>query len=262
MAETKDFSGKVNIDQELLAILCCPETKQDVVLANDALIARLNDRIAKRELKNKAGQPVSEKLDGGLIRADKGGHPGDADRGRDSDRGSRLISSTQPVVLPPLSRATPGLWSHEPHVSHASSPRSERDRSERRSRDEEANLGLVLVGLGASGSAALRAEVFVEVAGWEDEKQTLSGGRGLTARRTVEQRGAKRPVLVAGRLAPLLPRRRAAGPNRAPGTRRSGPRAETRALGTGRTHEAILSKSVSRGQAGEKVLAPSPGLVL
>ena len=71
MAETKDFSGKVNIDQELLAILCCPETKQDVVIANDALIARLNDRIAKRELKNKAGQPVSEKLDGGLIRADK-----------------------------------------------------------------------------------------------------------------------------------------------------------------------------------------------
>ncbi|OLB55596.1 MAG: hypothetical protein AUH35_02235 [Nitrospirae bacterium 13_1_40CM_62_7] len=59
------------MDQELLAILCCPETKQDVVLANDALIARLNDRIAKRELKNKAGQPVSEKLDGGLIRADK-----------------------------------------------------------------------------------------------------------------------------------------------------------------------------------------------
>ncbi|MEK6525528.1 MAG: hypothetical protein AABZ22_01510, partial [Nitrospirota bacterium] len=71
MAETKDFSGKVNIDQELLAILCCPETKQDVALADDALIARLNDRIAKRELKNKAGQPVSERLDGGLIRADK-----------------------------------------------------------------------------------------------------------------------------------------------------------------------------------------------
>lgn len=71
MAETKDFSGKVNIDRDLLAILCCPETKQDVTLADDALIVRLNDRIAKRELKNKAGQPVSEKLDGGLIRADK-----------------------------------------------------------------------------------------------------------------------------------------------------------------------------------------------
>lgn len=61
----------VNVDQELLAILCCPDTKQDVTLADDALVARLNERIAKGELKNKAGQPVTEKLDGGLIRADR-----------------------------------------------------------------------------------------------------------------------------------------------------------------------------------------------
>jgi uncharacterized protein YbaR (Trm112 family) len=66
MAETK-----VNIDKELLAILCCPETKQDVNLASDALITTLNDRIGKSELKNKAGQTVTEKLDGGLLRADK-----------------------------------------------------------------------------------------------------------------------------------------------------------------------------------------------
>ena len=71
MSETKAASGKVNIDKELLAILCCPETKQDVALADGALIARLNDRIGKGELKNKAGQPVTEKLDGGLLRADK-----------------------------------------------------------------------------------------------------------------------------------------------------------------------------------------------
>ena len=71
MSETKIASGKVNIDKELLAILCCPETKQDVALADDALIARLNDRVGKGELKNKAGQPVTEKLDGGLLRADK-----------------------------------------------------------------------------------------------------------------------------------------------------------------------------------------------
>ena len=128
--------------------------------------------------------------------------------------------------------------------------RSARSRSEDRSRDEEAHLGPVLVGLGAGGSPALRAEVFVEVAGGENEKQTLSGGRGLTARRAIEQGGPKRPVLVAGRLASLLPRQRAAGRRRAAGTRRSGPRAETRALGTGRAHGAILSKSVSRGQAG------------
>ena len=71
MSETKAASGKVNIDKELLAILCCPETKQDVALADGALIARLNDRIGKGELKNKAGQQVTEKLDGGLLRADK-----------------------------------------------------------------------------------------------------------------------------------------------------------------------------------------------
>lgn len=64
-------TGKVNIDKELLAILCCPETKQDVALADVALVARLNERIARGDLKNKAGQTVTEKLDGGLIRADK-----------------------------------------------------------------------------------------------------------------------------------------------------------------------------------------------
>jgi uncharacterized protein YbaR (Trm112 family) len=69
--ETKEPSRKMNLDKELLAILCCPETKQDVTLANDELIVRLNARIDKGELKNKAGQAVSEKLDGGLLRADK-----------------------------------------------------------------------------------------------------------------------------------------------------------------------------------------------
>lgn len=64
-------TGKVNIDKELLAILCCPETKQDVALADADLIARLNERIARGELKNKGGHTVTEKLDGGLIRADK-----------------------------------------------------------------------------------------------------------------------------------------------------------------------------------------------
>jgi uncharacterized protein YbaR (Trm112 family) len=71
MGETKESTGKVNIDKELLAILCCPETKQEVILAEETLIAQLNARVGRGELKNKAGQPVSEKLDGGLIRADR-----------------------------------------------------------------------------------------------------------------------------------------------------------------------------------------------
>lgn len=71
MPDMKESSEKGIIDKELLAILCCPETKQEVSLAEEALIAELNVRIEKADLKNKAGQPVSEKLDGGLIRADK-----------------------------------------------------------------------------------------------------------------------------------------------------------------------------------------------
>jgi len=62
---------KANIDKELLAILCCPETKQDVALASDALIGTLNTRVQQGTLKNKAGQSVKEPLDGGLLRADK-----------------------------------------------------------------------------------------------------------------------------------------------------------------------------------------------
>lgn len=63
--------GKVNLDKDLLAILCCPETKQNVHLAEDSLIERLNDQVARGELRNKANQAVKEKLDGGLIRADR-----------------------------------------------------------------------------------------------------------------------------------------------------------------------------------------------
>ncbi|MGQ0810305.1 MAG: Trm112 family protein [Nitrospiraceae bacterium] len=61
---------KVNIDQDLLAILCCPDTKQEVRLADESLIERLNAAISKGNLKNKAQAAVTEKLDGGLIRSD------------------------------------------------------------------------------------------------------------------------------------------------------------------------------------------------
>ena len=71
MGNSNDSAPKVTIDKDLLAILCCPETKQDIALADPALIHQLNDRIVKGELKNKAGQIVTEKLDGGLLRSDK-----------------------------------------------------------------------------------------------------------------------------------------------------------------------------------------------
>jgi uncharacterized protein YbaR (Trm112 family) len=58
------------IDPELLKILCCPETHQELRLADPAVINKLNGQVAAGALKNRAGQPVQEKLDAGLIRAD------------------------------------------------------------------------------------------------------------------------------------------------------------------------------------------------
>ena len=71
MEPTQNISDKSSIAPELLAILCCPETKQDIRLADQELIQRLNVGIEKGDVQNKAGQPVKEKLDGGLIRDDK-----------------------------------------------------------------------------------------------------------------------------------------------------------------------------------------------
>jgi uncharacterized protein YbaR (Trm112 family) len=65
-----DVRKKVNLDKDLLAILCCPDTKQPVMLADDLLIERVNGAIDRGSLKNKAQKPVTEKLDGGLIRSD------------------------------------------------------------------------------------------------------------------------------------------------------------------------------------------------
>ena len=58
------------IDSELLKILCCPETHQDLRPAEAALIDGLNRQISSGTLKNRAGQAVTEKINGGLIRAD------------------------------------------------------------------------------------------------------------------------------------------------------------------------------------------------
>lgn len=58
------------VDKDLLAILCCPESKQAVTLADSALIQRLNEAINGRRLQNKGKQVVTEPVEGGLLRAD------------------------------------------------------------------------------------------------------------------------------------------------------------------------------------------------
>ena len=58
------------IDAELLKILCCPETHQDLRLAEPALVEKLNQQITASALKNRVGQPVQEKIETGLLRGD------------------------------------------------------------------------------------------------------------------------------------------------------------------------------------------------
>jgi uncharacterized protein YbaR (Trm112 family) len=58
------------ISQDLLEILCCPETHQPLTVAEASVVEQLNGQIAAGEVRNRGGQTVSEKLDGGLVRAD------------------------------------------------------------------------------------------------------------------------------------------------------------------------------------------------
>lgn len=59
------------IDQDLLAILCCPETKQDLYEASSAFIEELNEKIKKGEISNKLGEIVKDPADSALVREDK-----------------------------------------------------------------------------------------------------------------------------------------------------------------------------------------------
>jgi uncharacterized protein len=58
------------VDADLLKILRCPETLQELRVAETSLIEELNRQVASASLKNRAGRPVTGKLDGGLLRAD------------------------------------------------------------------------------------------------------------------------------------------------------------------------------------------------
>ncbi len=58
------------ISPDLLAILCCPETHQDLKPADTDLVEKINQQIAKGQVRNRGGQTVQEKIDAGLVRAD------------------------------------------------------------------------------------------------------------------------------------------------------------------------------------------------
>jgi uncharacterized protein YbaR (Trm112 family) len=59
------------IDKDLLDILVCPENRTRLELADDALVEKLNQAIAAGGVQNRAGEPVAEPVEGGLVREDK-----------------------------------------------------------------------------------------------------------------------------------------------------------------------------------------------
>ena len=58
------------VDQELLNILVCPENKTPVKMADDAVVAKINAAIEAGTLKNRGGEVIEERIDGGLVRED------------------------------------------------------------------------------------------------------------------------------------------------------------------------------------------------
>jgi uncharacterized protein YbaR (Trm112 family) len=58
------------IDKDLLDILACPENKTPVSLAEQPLVDEINKRIEAGEVKNRGGESVETKMDGGLVRED------------------------------------------------------------------------------------------------------------------------------------------------------------------------------------------------
>ena len=60
----------MEINEKLLEIICCPETRQDLKMAENSLIEKLNNLIENQKLFNRIRQPVKDRLDGGLVRED------------------------------------------------------------------------------------------------------------------------------------------------------------------------------------------------
>ena len=58
------------VSEELLEILVCPETKQPVSRASEGTLAKLNEEIRARRLRNRGGAVVEKEIAEALIRED------------------------------------------------------------------------------------------------------------------------------------------------------------------------------------------------
>ncbi len=61
----------MNLAPFLLEIVSCPETHHALTIADGSLLERLNVAIDKGKLKDRAGDVVTPRLQGALLRADK-----------------------------------------------------------------------------------------------------------------------------------------------------------------------------------------------
>ena len=59
------------IDNELLEILACPESRQTVALASAEVLEALNSEIAASRLRNRGGDVVEKQIEEGLLREDR-----------------------------------------------------------------------------------------------------------------------------------------------------------------------------------------------
>ena len=55
------------VSQELIEILCCPQTKQKLSLGAESLTLKINDLIAQSALKSRNNIVVEEKVDALLV---------------------------------------------------------------------------------------------------------------------------------------------------------------------------------------------------
>ncbi len=58
------------VDSTLLAILCCPETRQSLTVASADVVSRLNGSVAAGSLKNALGEAVTEAAEEYLVTED------------------------------------------------------------------------------------------------------------------------------------------------------------------------------------------------
>ena len=56
--------------QDLLNVLCCPETRQPLQIADAKLVGELNQKIKDGQVRNRGGKPITETMEAGLIRED------------------------------------------------------------------------------------------------------------------------------------------------------------------------------------------------